>query len=73
LDDRGSILCKGRDFSHRHRVQTGSGAHSPAYPTGTGEGFPGVKRLEREADHSFPFSAKVKEVCGYTPLPHVSL
>jgi hypothetical protein len=28
------------NFSFHHRVQTGSGAHSASYPTGTGGSFP---------------------------------
>jgi hypothetical protein len=36
------------NFSLRHRLQTDSGAHT-------------VKRPEREADHSLPSSAEVKE------------
>jgi len=31
------------NFSLRHRVQTGSGAHLTSYPTGTGGSFPGFK------------------------------
>jgi hypothetical protein len=31
------------NFSLRHRVQTGSGAHPAFYPIGTGFSFPGVK------------------------------
>jgi hypothetical protein len=50
------------NFSLPHHVQTGSGAHSACYPMGTGGGsFPGVKRPGREADHSHPSSAEVKE------------
>jgi hypothetical protein len=30
-------------------------------PTGTGGSFPGVKRPGREADHSLPSSAEVRE------------
>jgi hypothetical protein len=48
------------NFSLHQRVQTGSGAH-PAYTMGTRDSFPGVKRPEREADHSPPPSAEVKE------------
>jgi hypothetical protein len=33
--------------------------------------FPGVKRPGREADHSPPFSAEVKNVGALLPLPHV--
>jgi hypothetical protein len=46
--------------SLRHRIQIGSGAHKGSYPMGTGGPFPGVKRHGREADHSPPSSAEVK-------------
>jgi hypothetical protein len=39
------------NFSLRHRVQTGSGAHPASYPIGTGDPSLGVKRLGREAYH----------------------
>jgi hypothetical protein len=44
-----------RNFPLRHHVQTGSGAHPASYPMCT------VKRLAREADHSPPSIAEVKE------------
>jgi hypothetical protein len=37
-----------RNFSLHHRVQNGSGAHPDSYPVVSG----GLKRPEREADHS---------------------
>jgi hypothetical protein len=43
-----------RNFSLRHRVQTGSEAHPASYLMDTG-----VKRLGREAGHSAPSSADV--------------
>jgi hypothetical protein len=46
---------------NRHRVQNASGAHPASYPVGTRDSFPGVKRPGREADHSPPSSAEVKE------------
>jgi hypothetical protein len=49
------------NFSLHHRVQNGSGAHPASYPMGTRGSFSGVKRLGREADHSLPSSAEVKE------------
>jgi hypothetical protein len=49
------------NFSLRHRVQTGSGAHPVSYPMGTGGSFSGVKRPRRESDHSPPSSAYIKE------------
>jgi hypothetical protein len=59
LDDRGSIPDRG--FSSSPRVQTGSGAHPASYPMGTGDPFPGGKaRPGRDADHSPPSSAGVK-------------
>jgi hypothetical protein len=52
-----------------HIVQTGSRVHSTSYPMGTGVSFPGVKRQEREADHSHPTSAEVKKMWIYTCTP----
>jgi hypothetical protein len=68
----GSIL--GRDnegiFSLRHRVQTGSGSHPPSCPMGTGGAFPPeVKRPGREANHSPPSSAKIKNEWSYISIP----
>jgi hypothetical protein len=53
-------------FSLRHRVQTGSRAHPASYPMGTGGSFPGEKWPGREAVHSSPPSADVKNACSYT-------
>jgi hypothetical protein len=44
------------DFSSSLCVQTGSGAHPASCPTGTG----GKARQGRDADHSPPSSAEVK-------------
>jgi hypothetical protein len=49
------------NFSLHHCVENGSGARPATYPMGTGALFLGVKRPGREADHSPPFSAEVKE------------
>jgi hypothetical protein len=58
------------NFSLRHRVQTGSGAHPASYPVGTKGPLLGVKRPGREADHSPPSSAEVKECVElYLPSP----
>jgi hypothetical protein len=57
------------NFSLHYRVQTGSGAH-PAYQMGTRGSFSGVRRSGREADHSAPSSADVKNACSYPPLPN---
>jgi hypothetical protein len=64
LDDRGSTVwfpAGAENFSLHHRLQNGSGTHPASYPMGTRGSFPGVKRLGREADHSPPSSAEVKE------------
>jgi hypothetical protein len=61
LDDRGSIPDRGGEFSFSPCVQTGSGAYPASYPMGTGGPFPGGKAQPgRDADHSPPSSAEVK-------------
>jgi hypothetical protein len=63
LDDRAIEVrsLTGADFSSSPCVQTSSGAHPDSYPMGTGGSFPGVKaRPGRDADHSPPSSAEVK-------------
>jgi hypothetical protein len=47
----------GADFSSSPCVQTGSGAHPASYPMSTGGSFP---RPRRDADHSPPSSAEIK-------------
>jgi hypothetical protein len=64
LDDR-TIKVRSptgaEDFSSSPCVQTGSGAHQASYPMGTGDPFPGGKaRPGRDAEHSSPSSAEVK-------------
>jgi hypothetical protein len=57
LDDKGSRFrfpVRAENFSLHHRVQNGSGAHPASYPMG-------LKLPGREADHSPPTSAEVKE------------
>jgi hypothetical protein len=49
------------NFSLRHRVQSGSGAHPASYAMGMGALSLGLKRPGREADHSPPSIAEVKE------------
>jgi hypothetical protein len=60
-----------QDFSLLHSVQTGSGAHPASYLMGTGDSFPEVKQLGREA-HSPPLSADVKSGGAIPLLPHTS-
>jgi hypothetical protein len=58
------------DFSLFHRVQTGSETHPICYSMGTGALSLAVKRQRREADHSPPPSAEVKNGGAILPLPH---
>jgi hypothetical protein len=64
LDDRAIEVRSpigAEDFSSSPCVQTGSEAHPASYPMGTGGPFPGGKaRPGRDADHSPPSSAEVK-------------
>jgi hypothetical protein len=61
------------NFSLHHRVQNGSGAHPASYPMGTGGSFTGDKVPGREADHSPPSSAEVKNAWSYTSTPLIRL
>jgi hypothetical protein len=64
LDDLGSIPGRGSN-----RFQIGSGAHPASYHIGTGVLSQGLKRLEREADHSAPSSTETKNAWNYTSSP----
>jgi hypothetical protein len=64
LDDRGSRVqfpAGAGNFSLHHRVQNCSGAHQLPIQQVPGSLSLGVKRPGREADHSPPSSAEVKE------------
>jgi hypothetical protein len=66
LDDRGvRVLAGAGNFALHHRLQTGSGAHPASYPMGTGSLSVKVKLQGREADHSPPSSAEVKECVAW--------
>jgi hypothetical protein len=71
LDDRGFGIRVpvGSRILFLHVVQTGSEAHPPSYPMGTGASSPGVKLPGREADDSLPASAEVKKMWIYTSTP----
>jgi hypothetical protein len=58
-------------FSFHRSVQTGSGADPASCPMGTVGSFPGVKRQGREAVHSPPSSAEVKNGGAVPPLPRM--
>jgi hypothetical protein len=51
-DDRVRFPAGAGNFSLRHRIKTGSGAHPASCPTGTGALSLGVNQPGREADHS---------------------
>jgi hypothetical protein len=57
------------NFSLHHRVQTGSGAHKDSHPMGTRGSFLRWKWQAREAEHSHPSSAEVKNAWRYTSTP----
>jgi hypothetical protein len=64
MDDRGSRVrfsAGAGNFSLHHRIKNDSGALPTSYPRGTRWFSLGVKRAGREADHSPPSSAEVKE------------
>jgi hypothetical protein len=58
-----------RNFSLRHRVQNGSGAHPVSYPMGTRCSFLGIKRPRHEVDHSPTSSAEVMNAWSYISTP----
>jgi hypothetical protein len=49
-------------FPLHHRVQIDFGAHPAFYSVGNAGSYPGINSLGREADHSPPCSAAVKNV-----------
>jgi hypothetical protein len=69
LDDRGYRVrfpARAGNFPLYRRVQIGSGAHQPPIQWVPGVLSLGIKRPGREADHSPPCSAKVKNAWRYT-------
>jgi hypothetical protein len=69
LDDRGSRVrfpAGTGNFSLPHRVQNSSGTDPASYYMGRGALSLKVERPEREADHSPPCSAEVKNAWHYT-------
>jgi hypothetical protein len=64
LDDRGSRVrfpAGPGNFSLHHRLRNGSKAHPPPIQWVSGALSLGLKRPGREADHSPPSTAEVKE------------
>jgi hypothetical protein len=60
---------QGKRFSILQNVKTGCGAHPPSHQMDTGVPYPGVKQPGREANHSPPSSADIKNAwsCNSTP------
>jgi hypothetical protein len=76
LDERGSRVrfpAGAGNFSLHHRIQNGSGAPQSPIRWVPGALSLGVKRPGREADHSIPYSAEVKNAWSYTSTPPVRL
>jgi hypothetical protein len=71
LDGLGSISGRVK-FTPLHSVQADYGAHPASYGMCTGYLSPWVKRPGREADHTPPSSAEVKNGGAVPPLPHLS-
>jgi hypothetical protein len=69
VDDLCSNPSKGRDFSVRHHVQTGSGTHPASCLMCSGVSFPTLKRPERGIYHSPQSSVVVKSAWNCTPIP----
>jgi hypothetical protein len=55
-----------------YSTASSSGDHLASHPVGPRGSSPGVRRLGREADHSPPSSAKVKNGGAIPSLPHTS-
>jgi len=55
------VSARAGNFPLNHRVRKSSGAYPATYLTGTRGSFLRIKRPGREADHSPPFSAEVKD------------
>jgi hypothetical protein len=65
-----SIVYRSRDFCRLQSVKTGSGTSPVSYSMVIGGLFsPGLERPEREADHSPPSSAEVKDEWSCISLP----
>jgi hypothetical protein len=72
MDDRDSIPGKGKVFLFSIASRPGLGSAQPPIHMVPGAISPAVKRPEREADHSSPFNAEVKNGGAIAPLPHIS-
>jgi hypothetical protein len=65
---RGSILCKGRNFSSRKDIQTNSANRSASNPMERGSG---VKRPERDVDTHLHIMPGSRMHGALSPRPHI--
>jgi hypothetical protein len=72
LEDRDSIPDRGKRVSLPTASRPVMGTTQPLIQCVPGVISQEVKRLGREADHSLPSSAKVKNSGAIPPLPHTS-
>ena len=56
----------GQDILHFQKLPGRLRAQLVSISVGAGTYFPEIKRSEREADHSLPYSAEVKNKLNYT-------
>jgi hypothetical protein len=61
-----------RRSSLLHSAQIGSGGHPASCPVSTVSSLPGVKQPGRQADHSLPSNAEVKNGVAMLLLPNTS-
>jgi hypothetical protein len=69
----GLFLDRGQKFSLLHSLQIRSEANQPSIQRLSGAHLLGIKRPERESDHSLPTSVKVKNGGATPSLSHMSL
>jgi hypothetical protein len=72
LDDRGSISGRGKAFLFSITSRKSLRPTKPPIQWAQGVLSPGVKRQEREAEHSPPSNAEIKNGGAIPPLPRMS-
>jgi hypothetical protein len=71
LEGRGSIPGNGSDILFSAVSRPALGLTQPLIQSVPGATSPGIKRPGREADHSPPYSAEVKNGGAIPPLTHM--
>jgi len=69
VDGNSSIIGRDRHFSLHHRVYSSSGVYWISCAMGTGSSFSGIKRPGREARHSPPSGAEIKNSSYTSTFP----